>query len=98
MTNDASEMNPQMRREGSWWSLRDIELELGRPVLDAPLLIAVREMKQTVDDIERRMRTLAACVERLDLEAQEAIIERGEDPEKWSFEPDWPAAEVSRAA
>jgi hypothetical protein len=78
-----------MNGEGFWWTMRDIELELGRPVIDAPLLIAVREMRREVENIEVRMRALAATIERLDLEAQEAIIERGDDPRNWSFEPDW---------
>jgi hypothetical protein len=75
-----------MADDRSWWSMRDIELELGRPVIDAPLLIAVREMRREVDDITRRMRALAVTMERLDLEAQVAIIERGEDPKDWSFD------------
>lgn len=98
MSNDAADEHRALSRDGSWWSLRDIELELGRPVVDAALLIAVREMRQMVDDIEGRMRTLAASVDRLDREAQDAIIERGEDPEEWSFEPDWAAAEISPPA
>ena len=80
----------------SWWSMRDIELELGRPVVDAPLLIAVREMRREVDEVERRIRALAEKLERLDAEAQEAIIERGDDPANWSFEPDW--VDVAREA
>ena len=72
----------------SWWSLRDIELELGRPVIDAPLLIAVREMRREVDDVQRRIRVLAETVERLDAEAHEAIIERGDDPRNGSFDPE----------
>jgi hypothetical protein len=76
--------------------MRDIELELGRPVVDAPLLIAVREMRREIDDVERRIRDLAEKLERLDAEAQEAIIERGDDPANWSFEPDWAA--VAREA
>jgi hypothetical protein len=77
-----------MSGESSWWSLRDIELELGRPVIDAPLLIAVRELRREVDEIAQRIRVLAERVERLDAEAQEAIIERGDDPRNWSFEPE----------
>ena len=69
--------------------MRDIELELGRPVIDAPLLIAVREMRREIDEVERRMRALAETLERLDAEAQDAIIERGDDPANWSFEPEW---------
>ncbi len=80
-----------MRDEGSWWTMRDIELELGRPVVDAPLLIAVHAMRLEVEAIARRMRELAVTVERLDAEAQVAIIERGEDPRNWSFEPEFEA-------
>jgi len=79
-----------MTGDSWWWSVRDIELELGRPVLEAPLLIKVREMRHDVEAIRRRMQVLAVTVERLDLEAQEAIIERGADPRDWSFDPALP--------
>jgi hypothetical protein len=77
-----------------WWSLRDIELELGRPVAEAPALLALREVRCEVEALEARMRLLAATVERLDREAQEAIIERGEHPREWWFEPELPFVET----
>jgi hypothetical protein len=83
-----------MINDSWWWTIRDIELELGRPVLEAPLLIKVREMRREVDDISRRMRSLATLVERLDVEAQEAIIERGEHPRDWWFDPELPFVET----
>jgi hypothetical protein len=76
-----------------WWSLRDIELELGRPVAEAPALLALREVRRDVEALEARMRLLATTVERLDLEAQEAIIERGEHPREWWFDGELPGIE-----
>jgi hypothetical protein len=76
-----------------WWSLRDIELELGRSVAEAPALISLREIRREVEELEMRMQVLATTVERLDREAQEAIIERGEHPRDWWFEPELPFVE-----
>ena len=75
-----------MTGEPFWWSLRDIELELGRPVAEAPALMALREIRREVEALEARMQLLAVTMERVDAEAQEAIIERGEDPRQWWFD------------
>ena len=68
------------------WSLRDIELELGRDITNVDRLLAVLDLRARADDIERRMRVLAMKVAHHDAIAQDAVIERGDDPRSWSLE------------
>lgn len=79
---------PRPRRDVGGWTLQDIELELGAPVEGAERLMVVTDLKRRVEDVRRRLNRLAADVDRLDAAAQEAIIERGEDPRAYDLDPD----------
>jgi hypothetical protein len=67
----------------SWWSMRDIEIELGTPVADAEQLIALRDLRAQIETVGARIKALAPLMDAADGEAQEAIIERGERPDQW---------------